>query len=1278
MVKSFGEFLDEEKYLSRKGRESNVSSKENDKESDDDPYYSVWNAFPSYKDINNPDTLRKIIPLIIIEFLFFASLLLTTYDFALSIGATVVVGISFVLVFRKSFFSLRHLFEFGAFNPFQDLIFWQTEYDKKDYDNPEYYKSVLYYTNRRDLVTTGVSTLKVEVMAENVNPSLHTFINGMHNNKTPYTFQIIHKPLQIIDIKSNGKSKNSTFETVILFSTYYKISGKMTKSKVAKLVAELRKSVAALKTGITSNFHHFKVSLLTEQRLVDSFRSTVLKRDVPIESDSKKITCKTAKPKLTSSVLKAAYVIGLTVALDVSLLIFALPMLYRFLISAGLVVSILLWWWQELFFQLAKGSLFNSKDIGVVDPFAKIEFYKTKKAPDTIFYQIEGKTTGGIKMANVYFCNPPPYCNPSKFYEALNKEGTPFAVTFQLRPLNFEKFDQEGFKYLTEKEKFYLMQFRTNSVGRDAWLRDRAGMWSVITAYSTSVVSNSPSLNYETMGWIERRLGEQFSVLKAAYGNNYMNFKIKPLRGNLLESCFEFEALKNRFYRRNGTHLNYLLYQGKTLNFMTMIANQFKKGVETRLAAEFNSPLQLKNDVVVGSTINTEYLETEVPAGFLFEQVRNLFVTNGLKPSRELLTQKIVVELVKAGYSSIVFDFTGNWSKVIKMFQGTIYEKQFIYHKLGKTIVINPLRSGIPFDKRNPDYLDYMFDAYMMCFKKDERTIETFKNTILRNPDIDVSTLVLDLTTQRDWEKSSITETLLSFFKEFTPQEASFIQNQQPQSQDSTQAHEFITNDKTVIIDFSELKDFDKQCYFAFVVLSKFIHYLKTGESFHSKFLVLPHIDVVFDGFFLDKKIQYGKIDKFLNPFVEKGFGTICSASQIRYLHPNVFNYFDNIVTFRASDKRDVAVLNGQMNLENLHGVGYYSNRRNEGYQTRYIAAMKQDEAVVKREDIYQSFPVQLDFEELQQTEPLSWEEIVRYMQGQGYDLEKTERKIMKRAQTTLFESDFAGYSDLIEGIVKFLNNIQAVDKVGNLYKKKVKEELKEVLKPYIVKITKDKKREKDIVDNVFGIMVSKQYLIENHPKRAGGSESMQTSYAVGPHYQTVLRDYYDSRPSSEITYEPVEIESEPNTIREDFENIPDPEAFNQIKIRGALTEHFAPILYFEYFTLHKNLRYKKYEKVLKTARELLPKFLHAIYKEYYSVNYAITSDDIKKFASKFGTIEGLVFTGEDLKQYLLQFESIEITDQTMVSEICQKSFETYSTIFDGFRKYVEGHWGDM
>lgn len=1284
MVKSYTEFLNENNYPRGNGDgnwdKKNGRGRKSDKESEEEEEsYGVWNAIPSYKDIDKTGTYKKIISFVVIVLLFFITLLLTTIDFVASISASAVVGVSFALVFRKQIFSLQGIFKLGEFNPFKNYVFWQTNFDKKEYDDEEFTKSVLYCTNRLDLITTGISVIKVQTMSEKGEPSMLSFIKGLYVTRTPYTYQIIHKPLQIYD-NTNNKT-NATYQTVILFSTYYKVSGRITKSKMEKMGEELFKSVSTLKSNITSNLHHFKTSLLTGQELVESFRSTVLKRDLPLKADSKKITCAPSKRKLTTSILKAAYLTGLIIVLDVSMLVFNLAFLYRFLLSVGLGLTILLVWWRELFFQLIKGSLFGSEEIEVIDPFTDIEFYKSRKAPETIFYQIEGKTTGGIKIANLDFCSPPPYCKPSKFYEAITKDGGPFTVSFQSRPLNFKDFDEEGFNFLTEKQKFLLMRYGNSPVSRNIWLDDQAGIWSVIGTYSTSVVSNSPSLNSETLESIEVKLKRQMVVLHTAFESNFSRYRLRPLRGNLLESGFLLETLKNRFFRENGIHLNYLLFRGKTLVELTDIDKHFKKGMETRIAAEFNTPLQLTNDIIVGSTINTEYLENEVPAGFLIDQVRNLFVANGKPLSRELFTQKVVVELVKAGYSSLIFDFTGSWSKIISLFRGTIYENQFIYHKLGHTFVLNPLKSGIPYDKDNPAYLDYMFDAYALCFKKDDRTIDTFKNTILRNPDIDVSTLVLDLTTQRDWEKSSVTETLLSFFKEFTPQESSFIQHQQPQLYSAVQAHEFITNDKTIIIDFSELRDFDKQCFFAFVVLSKFIHYLKTGKEFTPKFIVLPHIDVVFDGYFLDKKIQYGKIDKFFAPLVKKGFGTVYSASQIRYLHPNMFNYFDNIVTFRASDKRDVAVLNGLMNLENLHGVGYYSNARNEGYQSKYIAAMKQDEAVVKREDIYQSFPVQLDFEEIKEASPLSWQELVTYMGGQGYDLETTKKKILKRTQVTLFKSDFEGFASLIEGIIKFLNNIQAVDKVGNLYKKKVKEELREVLKPYIVKITNDKKREKDIVDNVFGIMVSKQYLIENHPKRAGGSESMQTSFAVGPHYQSVLRDYYESRSASEIAYEPVELESDQKIIRQEvvgFEDIIEPKAFDPVKIRSAITEHFAPILYFEYFSMHKNMKYKKYEQVLKAARELLPKFLHAVYKEYYSVNYAITSEDIGAFISKFGSIEDFPFTGSDLRHYLSQFETIEITDQSPVSKTCETVFKTYSTIFDGFRKYTEGNWEDM
>ncbi|MFX0073935.1 MAG: hypothetical protein ACFE96_00725 [Candidatus Hermodarchaeota archaeon] len=1256
MVKSYGSLLNEQndwKSKNRPGKE--------DHESDlTKAYLKIWKVNPSYKDIDKKETLLKVGSLILISVSYFTLTLFATFNFTIATILVAVLLISYVLIFRKNIFSLKHIFEYKAYEPFRDLIFWQSTYDT----------SLVFFTNHKDSITTGVKIFSIKVIPENVHANLNRFIKGLHAVKVPYSYQIVQKPLQI-STDSNTSNQNSSFETIIYFSTFYSLKGRVSKSKLLELVDSLREYTASLKSAFASNFHHFRITLLSDGDLINAFRSSVLKQELKTESDETKKTSKSLKTGLISSILKAIYLLLVVVLFDVLLTGFSLPVGVRIALSFLTLVSLIVVWWPELLFQFNKAKLIKSKDIKIVDPFLKVQFFKSNLAPESVFFQAEGSIVGGLKMLNLHFTYPPPYCIPDKFYGALIRESMPFTVTFQLRPLSFNQFDKEGFKYLLEKEKDLLLHRTDKFIDGNNWMSSRAGIWSTIATYSTSVVFNYPEINYDIIGSIEHKLKSQKTTLHNTFKQFFTNYELVPLRKNKLEAGFLFETLKNKFFFRNGTHLNYVLYQGKTLMYLAAFSDQFKKGIETRLATEFNTPLHLVNYISLGKTINTEFLESEVPAGFLLDQLHNLLITNGTNFNRELLTQKIVVELIKTGHNSVIFDFTGNWSKVMNYFKDTVYENQFIYHKLGKTFVINPLRSGIPYDTDNPGYLDYMLDAYAMCFKKDERTIETFRNTILRNPDIDVSTLVLDLTTMREWEKSAVTDTLLSFFKEFTPQESSFIHHQQQDRQDTALAYEFITNDKTVIIDLSDVVDYDKQCYFTFVVISKFIHYLRSGKPYTPKFIIMPHIDIIFDGFFLDKKIQYGKIDKFFEPLIKNKFGTIYSTSQIRYLHPNVFNYFSNMVSFRATDKRDIAVLNGEMNLESLHGVGYYSTSRNEGYQARYIGNMKQDEAVVKRTDIYQTFPVNFDLEELRVTQPLSWKDIVSYMQKLGYDLEKTEKKILKRAQTTLFESDFAGYSYLIEGTIKFLNNLQVVDKVGNMYKKKVKEELQKILHPYILKITKEKKREKDIVDEVFAILVKQQYLVENHPRRASGSESMQTSFAVGPHYQQVLKDYYESRESSVIAYEPIELESGSQTqtqVKVEPTNVIKLKVEN---LKRAITENFAPVLYYELFNLHKYIKQEKHEIALKIAKNLFKKFLHCVYKSYFSVNYAITSVDINNFIKFITSVEGFPFSEKELLDFQSLCDNLALENNDLERQ-CTEIYKSYSDLFNKFKSYIE------
>ena len=93
---------------------------------------------------------------------------------------------------------------------------------------------------------------------------------------------------------------------------------------------------------------------------------------------------------------------------------------------------------------------------------------------------------------------------------------------------------------------------------------------------------------------------------------------------------------------------------------LTDIVDILKKGERTEIAAEFNTPLYLNNYITIGSAINTEVLETEVPFGFTREQLHNLIITNGVSEHRELLMMKIMLELIKSQNPSIIFDFSGS------------------------------------------------------------------------------------------------------------------------------------------------------------------------------------------------------------------------------------------------------------------------------------------------------------------------------------------------------------------------------------------------------------------------------------------------------------------------------------------------------------------------------------------------------------------------------------------------------------------------------------------
>jgi hypothetical protein len=267
-------------------------------------------------------------------------------------------------------------------------------------------------------------------------------------------------------------------------------------------------------------------------------------------------------------------------------------------------------------------------------------------------------------------------------------------------------------------------------------------------------------------------------------------------------------------------------------------------------------------------------------------------------------------------------------------------------------------------------------------------------------------------------------------------------------------------------------------------------------------------------------------------------FGLITTVNQIHNLHPNVLNYVNNLITFKAFDKRDIAVLKNFMNLQELHGSGYYSRNRKESYQIAFLKGMKVNEVLTKRTDINQPYPVILDVEKLEKMKPLSKGQIIDYMEGQGYNLRDSENQILSDTKKTLFEQHFGHYYKFLDEIIKFFSILQKLDNIGNLYRAKIKEELLKIISPKAkTKVGNDKTQIKAIRDNIFELFLKYGYIIEAHPRKASGSQSIRPSYAIGPQYQASIDDYYEVN-KEKPTKVSIDVISQESNDTESIENL--------------------------------------------------------------------------------------------------------------------------------------------
>ena len=1095
-------------------------------------YLDIWEINPSYKDINLKTSVIKILFLIIIFLFLSISTYLLTFNLYFSLGFSIITLLFFILAFSDNFFSFRNLWSFLLYryisiNPFKSLAFWKMR------DDP----ATILIINKKDSISIAIRIFKVETLPENVYPTLNQFLKALNKAKIQYTYQVVQNP--ILDFSTNSSedefqielSRNQklnsikSFQTTIYFSVYHRINGILTNNRLTDLTETVQDLSREFKSNFSANFHHTKLSLLTENDLINAIRTYFCKAST--QPAPKELNHFVTKSNLIKVLFKTCTISFLVISTTCILIPFNFPVLLVVLINLSVEIVVIFLWWRDIIYFFSKKRLSRNTNISTINPFKDMKFFQIKRMRDVIFAYIDNQLLLGLKIFNLNSAVQPTLTYFDKFIRGIGNQKICFNYNLQVVPVSADPFPRECSKSFNEKteeslegilyvplDKPDVKYVKHPKIEFEKWLDMRSGIWNTMLTISTSSYLYTTDLKLKDFIELDKELSINSKILKGTFEDNFLNFKLVELKKQSLISGFLSECLKNHLFRLNGSHLNYVYFQGKSLMELAKIVNEFKKGIDTRIAAEFNTPLHLKNFITIGQTINTEFLEDEIPLGFTFGQIRQLLITNGIPSYREHTKMKIVSELVKSNIPCVIFDYTGKWTKLIHFFEDASYQDRFLHFKLGSSFSIDIKNSGIKYDQNNLEYLNLFYDVFALAFKEQKRNLDVLKETISKNDKLDLTSITLDLQTKQKYEKSFYSNSLLLLFKDFTDQSQIFS-NTALEYEDDINPIDFLKNNKTIIIDLSILRDLEKKTFVAFVILSKFIHLIENSEDYHKKIIFIPHVDLFFDSYYIDTNFgtaNYGKIDKFIEPLLQRGFGLIFSANQIRYLHPHVFNYFQNIITFRANDTRDIAVLKNRMILQELHGTGYYSSKRNNTYQIDYLMNMQNDEIIVKRSDIYQPFPGRVNFGNLIKAIPLAHDQVMNYMEKQGYKLKLSERRLLNRAKKTIFEKDFGIYASFIDEIIYFLKTISSLDKVGNLYKHKLKSELLKYIGPKTSKIVQNNAQIKEIRDELFGILVKHGYLVENHPKRAGGSEAIRTSYAVGSQYQEALQDYFETK----------------------------------------------------------------------------------------------------------------------------------------------------------------------
>ena len=337
------------KDVGYKNYNSDENEKKSGKSSVNYDLLDIWRVNPSYRDIDlKAFTIKGSVSVIL-----FLAVSISLYFLTANIYLTVslLFPLFFIYFFDQGKRFLNKVFNLfnEAFyvNPFGDLGFFVIK------DEP----STLLLINKKVSSTVALRVFKVEVLPENLQPTLNQFLKSLNDSQLSFSYQVSHKP--IIDLRTQkveGLKENKSLakddvpSTIsIFFSVYCHKKGILKRGRVNHLLNEVEDYSNELKSEFTANFHHTKIRLLQTRELIEAARVTTY--NIPTDFGSSEL--KEVPRNSYSFNLFLKFMFSLLLVIIISIILFSIniPLLIVLPIDGLFQYYLFFVWWRDVLFR---------------------------------------------------------------------------------------------------------------------------------------------------------------------------------------------------------------------------------------------------------------------------------------------------------------------------------------------------------------------------------------------------------------------------------------------------------------------------------------------------------------------------------------------------------------------------------------------------------------------------------------------------------------------------------------------------------------------------------------------------------------------------------------------------------------------------------------------------------------------------------------------------------------------------------------------------------------